>query len=95
LPDRRRRTLLLGLGAAGCVPTWAASPNVSDGAASGAAVRIGGTGAGVDALAQLFGEGHGGLAVSVVPSLGSSGGIKALLAGVLDAALIARPLKPE
>ena len=36
-----------------------------------------------------------GVTVEVVPSLGSSGGIKALLAGAIDVALSGRPLKDE
>jgi phosphate transport system substrate-binding protein len=94
-PDRLRRHLLLG-GAAACAPGWAATAAAAASASPGQAVRVGGTGAGVDALAQLFdGGGQGGVSIEVVPSLGSSGGIKALLAGLLDVVVIARALKPD
>lgn len=94
-PDRTRRCLLLG-GAVACASGWALTASAAGSAAPGQAVRVGGTGAGVDTLAQLFnGGGHGGVSIDVVPSLGSGGGIKALLAGVLDAAVIARALKPD
>jgi phosphate transport system substrate-binding protein len=95
LPKHTRRMVAFGMGAA-LVPTWATAAAPPDGAFPGAAIRVGGTGAGVDALAQVFaGDTGDRLALTVVPSLGSTGGIKALLAGVLDAALIARALKPE
>ncbi|BDI04701.1 substrate-binding domain-containing protein [Sphaerotilus microaerophilus] len=65
-------------------------------AADGVSVRIGGTGGGVDALAQLFdGSWNAGLALSVVPSLGSGGGLKALVAGAIDVAVISRPITAE
>lgn len=60
-------------------------------------VRLGGTGSGLELLQQLGGlyaRQHEGVAIAVIPSLGSSGGIKALQAGALDLAISARPAKP-
>jgi phosphate transport system substrate-binding protein len=94
-PDRRRRHLVLG-GVAACAPGWSAAAAAAASASPGPAIRVGGTGAGVDALAALFdGGSQGGVSIEVVPSLGSGGGIKALLAGVLEVAVIARALKPD
>ncbi len=68
-------------------------------AAAGAkdVVRIGGTGMGLRAMErlgeQLSGSGAN-VAIQVLPSLGSSGGINALLGGALDIALVARPISP-
>ncbi len=59
---------------------------------------IGGTGSGLGTmtrLAEAFGHLHPELSPTVLPSRGSSGGIKALLAGEIDLAVSARPLKPE
>lgn len=61
-------------------------------------VRVGGSGTGTGTmkiLAQAFEKSHPGIKVKIMPSLGSSGGIKALLGGGLDIALSARPLKEE
>ena len=59
------------------------------------AIVIGGTGSalgGIKEIAKVFRKEHPEITVSFVPSLGSSGGIKAALAGSLDLALSARPL---
>ncbi|MBI9075011.1 MAG: substrate-binding domain-containing protein [Desulfatibacillum sp.] len=66
--------------------------------ASGAKVQIviGGTGSSLGAarlLGEAFMEANPGVAVKVLPSLGSSGGIKALLQKKVDLALSVRPLK--
>jgi phosphate transport system substrate-binding protein len=61
-------------------------------------VKIGGTGSGlgvVRILAETFEKSHPGVSIKVIPSLGSTGGIRALLAGSLDLALSARPLTGE
>lgn len=58
-------------------------------------ITIGGTGCalgGVHAVAKAFEKTHPGIRIKIVPSLGSGGGIKAVLAGSLDLALSARPL---
>src|SRR5512135_1000960 len=60
-----------------------------------AVIMIGGTGSalgGMREIAKAFRKEHPEITVSFVPSLGSSGGIKAALAGSLDLALSARPL---
>ena len=57
---------------------------------------IGGTGTalgGMQLLAKAFSEDHPDVRVVVLPSLGSGGGLKALIAGKIDLALSARPLK--
>ena len=66
-------------------------------AGSADTLRIGGTGAVSAMLPILFAAmpPHENLNVEVVPSLGTSGGLRALAEGVLDIAVAARPLKPE
>lgn len=64
----------------------------------GEMIVIGGTGCalgGVQEVAKAFQKQHPAVAIKVVPSLGSGGGIKAVLAGSLDLALSARPLNEQ
>ena len=75
-----------------CAPAFLPWP------AAAQSLTIGGTGSSLGTmsrLAEAFGEPHPGLSATVLPSLGSSAGIKALLAGETDLAVSARPLKPE
>ena len=68
------------------------------GTARAETIRIGGTGFGLGVmkiLSRAFETSHPDEKIEVVPSLGSSGGIKALLHGALDIAISGRPLKPE
>jgi phosphate transport system substrate-binding protein len=61
-------------------------------------IRISGTGAavgGMKLLGEAFAKKHPGVKVVVYPSLGSTGGIKALAAGKLDIAVAARRVKVE
>jgi len=61
-------------------------------------VKIGGTGLGLGIMkifAEAFEKSHPGAKIMVIPSLGSSGGIKALLNGALDIAVSGRPLIGE
>lgn len=61
-------------------------------------IRIGGTGSGLGAITMVAGsfmEANPGIEVIVLPSLGSGGGIKALLAGKIDVAVSARPLTDD
>ena len=63
--------------------------------ASAETITVGGTGAALGtmrALAVEFAKVTPGASVVVVPNLGSSGGLKALAAGAIDMAAIARPL---
>jgi phosphate transport system substrate-binding protein len=64
----------------------------------GETLRLGGTGSALATMKQLaeaFHKRNPQFAVTIVPSLGSSGGIKALAAGALDIAVISRPLESE
>lgn len=59
-------------------------------------IRIGGTGSGLGvmtALADAFFASRPGVTVTVLPSLGSSGGVRALVDGAIDIAVTSRPLK--
>lgn len=61
-------------------------------------LRISGTGGaigGMRFLAEAFRRAEPGVDVLILPSIGSSGGIRAVLAGKLDIGLSARPLSPE
>jgi len=58
-------------------------------------IRIGGTGSalgGMMEVARAFQKKHPDIGIKFIPSLGSGGGIKAVLSGSLDLALSARPL---
>jgi phosphate transport system substrate-binding protein len=64
----------------------------------GETIVIGGTGCalgGIREVAGAFQKHHPGAVIKFIPSLGSGGGIKALLAGSLDLALSARPLTDQ
>lgn len=59
-------------------------------------IRIGGSGgalATMQILGQAFNKAHPNVNVVIVPSLGSGGGIKAMLAGAIDLAISGRALK--
>lgn len=67
-------------------------------AQGGEVVRVGGSGAGLgglQALAKAFEQRHPGRTVLVLPSVGSSGGIRAVKDGKLDVGCTSRPLHPE
>ncbi|MCG2773976.1 MAG: substrate-binding domain-containing protein, partial [Desulfobacterales bacterium] len=58
-------------------------------------LKIGGTGAAIGTITQVaaaFQKKNPGVRVLIPPSLGSTGGIKALMAGALDVGLSSRPL---
>lgn len=66
------------------------------GTAYAESLRIGGTGValgGMVLLGAAFEEENPGTEIQVLPSLGSSGGVKALVAGAIDLAVSSRPLK--
>ena len=66
--------------------------------ASAGTIRLGGTGSALGTmliLAEKFKQSDLQFTTTVVPNLGSSGGLKALATGVIDIALISRPLKDE
>ncbi len=59
-------------------------------------IKIGGTGSGLATmklLAAAFEKSHPGVKIQIVPSLGSSGGIKAAIDGEVTLAISSRPLK--
>jgi phosphate transport system substrate-binding protein len=61
-------------------------------------LKIGGTGAGLATmrlLGEAFARQNPGVTIEVLPSLGSGGGVKALLAGVVQVAVISRPLQEK
>ena len=61
-------------------------------------LKIGGTGGDLATMRQLgdaFEKSHPETKVVVFPSLGSGGGIKAVIAGAIDIGISARPLKPQ
>lgn len=58
-------------------------------------IKVGGTGAALGTLqllAQAYEKAHPDVRITVLPSLGSGGGIKALLAGAIQIGLSSRPL---
>ncbi|MDA8432848.1 MAG: substrate-binding domain-containing protein [Nitrospiraceae bacterium] len=60
-------------------------------------IRIGGTGSALATmrlLGEAFHDRHSGIVVKVFPSLGSSGGIKAVLEGDIDIAVASKKLSP-
>jgi len=66
--------------------------------ASAEELRIGGTGValgGIRILADAFEKQNPGVTVEVLPSLGSSGGVKALIAGAIDLSVSSRALKDK
>ncbi len=59
-------------------------------------LKLGGTGGALGTMQQLadaYALSHPGVRVQVLPSLGSSGGIKAVLAGAIQIAVSSRPIK--
>lgn len=86
-PRRQVLRLVAGLAGAGLVGTGRAA------AAAGGVLRLGGTGSGIDALMRLNDMLPGEpAALGIVPNLGSTGAIKALVAGALDVGISSRPL---
>lgn len=58
-------------------------------------IKIGGTGAALgtmQVLAQAYAESQPNAKITVLPSMGSGGGIKAVLAGAIEIGLSSRPL---
>lgn len=82
----------------GGVLLWACALCAGANSVLAADLRIGGTG-GAMPMMRLLGEAYTraypGARVEVLPSLGSSGGIKAVTAGAIELAVSGRPLKRE
>lgn len=69
---------------------------INTAAARAESIRIGGTGSALGVMrvmGEAFSEAHAGTTVEVLPSLGSGGGIKALIGSRIDVAISGRPLK--
>ncbi len=67
-------------------------------ALAGEAIRINGSGSGLELMKPLmaaYGKSHPDVRFKMEKPLGSSGAIKALLAGAIDIAVTSRPLTPE
>lgn len=63
-----------------------------------AGLTLGGSGADLETmkvLGEAFVKANPGITVEILPSLGSGGGVKAVLAGAIDLALTSRPLKDK
>ncbi len=90
--EKRRGARRFGLAAAAvCLAVATAAAR----AASAETVRISGTGGAIEVvrrLAQSFGRSNPSVKIAIPPSMGSHGGIKAVLAGKLDIAVSASPL---
>jgi phosphate transport system substrate-binding protein len=89
---RRQENALLGLAALLVVAAASTLPAFAD------VLRVGGTGGGLALILRLADAYHAGelsTGVRIMPSLGSSGGIKAVTDGALDMAITARPLNSE
>ena len=89
---KRQRTALFVWAAAVAFPALVLS---APRGASGETVRISGTGGAIESIRRLgisFMKSNPSVKIAIPPSMGSSGGIKAVLAGKLDVSVSARPL---
>jgi len=85
-------TILIALAATFC---FACSGDALFAAEQKHIITVGGTGCalgGVKRVAEAFQRQNPGVVITIIPSLGSGGGSKAVLAGAVDLALSARPL---
>jgi phosphate transport system substrate-binding protein len=95
LPGRFGRTAapFKGIGLAGMLFAFGASS-----LAGAQNLTLGGTGGDLGTmklLGEAYEKSHPGVTVRVLPSLGSGGGIKAVLAGAIDLSISSRPLKDK
>ena len=91
MPTFRRSTIAAGI----VLASLCIAPRLLIAAEGSRTIVVGGTGcalAAMEDMAQAFQKKHPELAIKIIPSLGSGGGIKGVLAGSLDLALSARPL---
>ena len=94
MPERRLSQLLTAIAAA----AFAGTVSMSTVLAAPSKLTIGGTGGalgGIKLIATAFHASHPDVDVEVLPSLGSGGGIKAVLAGAIDLAVSGRGLKDK
>ncbi len=88
---RKRRTLV-------CLAGFSAAFALAAAGAHADSIKIGGTGTGLGTMklmAREFGKSRPHAQLIVTPSLGSTGAIKAVLAGAVDIGISARPLTRE
>jgi phosphate transport system substrate-binding protein len=81
-----------------CALVCIALAAITPGCPAGETLKIGGTGTAIGLmrlLAAAFQRSHPAIAVEVLPSLGSSGAIKAFQQGMLDVAISGRALREE
>jgi len=86
---RFQAVFLAGIGATFALATVAAHAD---------SIKIGGTGTGLGAIkwmAQEFNKSRPDAQLTVMPSLGSTGAVRAVLAGAVDLGISARPVTPE
>lgn len=75
-----------------------ALPAFSPASASADTIRISGTGGALETMrfiGEAFRKSHPDVQIVISPSMGSSGAVRAVLAGALDIGLCARPLKDQ
>ncbi len=78
-----------------CIIAVGMLPSASD---AGEVIKIGGMGSGLEVmkiLGDAFEKRYAGTEVQVLPSLGSTGGIRAVAKGAVDIGVSARPLKDD
>ncbi len=93
--DLRRGRQPLARDGRGCVCVMALLLGFSGGATAAEELKIGGTGAalgGMRLLGEAFAAQNPDIKVNVLPSLGSGGGVRAVLQGAIELAVASRPL---
>ena len=91
MPTSRRSAIAAGI----VLASLCIVPRLLIAAEGSRTIVVGGTGcalAAMEDMAQAFQKKHPELTIKIIPSLGSGGGIRGVLAGSLDLALSARPL---
>lgn len=97
-PSTRLAPCILRLFHAVCLAGIGATFVMAAAGAHADSIKIGGTGTGLGTMklmAQEFKKSRPGAQLIVTPSLGSTGAIRAVLAGAVDIGISARPVTPE